>query len=623
MSSSFFGLTIAYSGLNAAQASINTTANNISNVQTEGYSRQETNLSAATCLRAYQKFGTTSTGVNVDSVKQVRDTYYDTKYWANNTNKGYYEKKYYYMQQIENYYSDGTFSTNSSAGFSTIYAKMFNALDTLKTRAMDTAARNEFISDAQELATYFNATAQSLDDLQSSINDEIKTTVDDINSVATKIAVLNKQINIIELEGGYANELRDQRNLLVDHLSEIVPVEVKERQIENSNYSDQYTGATYYTVKINGQLLVDNYEFETLACKSRDERYNQGDIEGLYDIVWSDTGADFDPTATNMGGTLKAMFEVRDGNNAKNLSGTVIATSSNSITIKNPSITDIDEVNIPESGTIFVNNTKYTYSSFECTTDENGNITDYTFSINKALTTEDERKLAGKNLEVGTSVNYMGIAYYQNQMNTFLRSFTEAFNSIETQGVDLNGNDAGSFFTGKYAFAGTEYTLDDDIKNTVDPNTGDVTPGGAFNSDGNTYYKLTAKNVKVSDNLLKHPENFSTTLDITNGKDAYDIVEKLLELQSKTVVFRGGGGDTFLQNIYADVTVDTQECKIFSDNYTNIGVTIDNQRLSVSGVDEDDEALDLIKFQNSYNLASKCISVLAEMYDQLILNTGV
>lgn len=74
---------------------------------------------------------------------------------------------------------------------------------------------------------------------------------------------------------------------------------------------------------------------------------------------------------------------------------------------------------------------------------------------------------------------------------------------------------------------------------------------------------------------------------------------------------------------YADVTVDTQECKIFSDNYTNIGVTIDNQRLSVSGVDEDDEALDLIKFQNSYNLASKCISVLAEMYDQLILNTGV
>ena len=78
-----------------------------------------------------------------------------------------------------------------------------------------------------------------------------------------------------------------------------------------------------------------------------------------------------------------------------------------------------------------------------------------------------------------------------------------------------------------------------------------------------------------------------------------------------------------MQCIYADITVDTQECEIFTDNYTNISTTIDNQRQSVSGVDEDEEALDLIKFQNAYNLSSKCISVLSEMYDQLILRTGV
>lgn len=73
----------------------------------------------------------------------------------------------------------------------------------------------------------------------------------------------------------------------------------------------------------------------------------------------------------------------------------------------------------------------------------------------------------------------------------------------------------------------------------------------------------------------------------------------------------------------ADVTVDTQECDVFTDNYISISTTINNQRMSVSGVDEDEEALDLMKFQNAYNLASKCISVLADMYDQLILNTGV
>ena len=88
-------------------------------------------------------------------------------------------------------------------------------------------------------------------------------------------------------------------------------------------------------------------------------------------------------------------------------------------------------------------------------------------------------------------------------------------------------------------------------------------------------------------------------------------------------MFRGGGGDAFLQCIYADITVDAQECDIFTTNFTNIQSSISQQRMSVSGVDEDDEALDLIKFQNAYNLASKCISVFSEIYDRLILNTGV
>ena len=57
--------------------------------------------------------------------------------------------------------------------------------------------------------------------------------------------------------------------------------------------------------------------------------------------------------------------------------------------------------------------------------------------------------------------------------------------------------------------------------------------------------------------------------------------------------------------------------------FTNIEKTIGNQRTSISGVDEDEEALDLMKFQNAYNLASKCISTFAEIYDRLILNTGV
>ena len=79
----------------------------------------------------------------------------------------------------------------------------------------------------------------------------------------------------------------------------------------------------------------------------------------------------------------------------------------------------------------------------------------------------------------------------------------------------------------------------------------------------------------------------------------------------------------FLECMIADISVDTQESEIFYENYSNVSYTIDSQRMSVSGVDEDEEALDLIKFQNAYNLSSKMISVMAQIYDRLILETGV
>jgi flagellar hook-associated protein 1 FlgK len=73
----------------------------------------------------------------------------------------------------------------------------------------------------------------------------------------------------------------------------------------------------------------------------------------------------------------------------------------------------------------------------------------------------------------------------------------------------------------------------------------------------------------------------------------------------------------------SDISVDTQKATIFQKNYSNISNAIDKQRMSISGVDNDEEALDLVKFQNAYNLSSKMVSVLAEIYDKLINETGV
>ena len=227
MPSTFFGLTVAGSALSAFQASVNTTANNISNVNTKGYSRQQAILEAADALRTNMRYGTVGTGVNVVAIKQVRDEYYDVKYWESNADRCLYETRLYYSQQIEDYVLDD----DNMKGFSQILNEMFDALDTLKTSAGDTDKRQQFVSKSQNLVNFFSGISTGFSKIQDACNQEIKTQVTNINSIAKKIASLNKQINIIELQGGYANELRDQRALLIDELSGIVSVECKEFQL--------------------------------------------------------------------------------------------------------------------------------------------------------------------------------------------------------------------------------------------------------------------------------------------------------------------------------------------------------------------------------------------------------
>lgn len=157
MPSTFFGLTIASSGLSAYQVALNTSANNISNVQTKGYSKQQANRVASESIRAYAKYGSMGTGVTTESVKQLRNQYYDNKYWYNQSSVGLYETKLNYLKQIENYFIDD----DSSKGFSTILNTMFNDLDTLKNNAGDVNTRQQFIGSARTLQHSLTALLRS------------------------------------------------------------------------------------------------------------------------------------------------------------------------------------------------------------------------------------------------------------------------------------------------------------------------------------------------------------------------------------------------------------------------------------------------------------------------------
>ena len=150
MANTFFGLSIGQSGIYAANIALNTTAHNMSNEQTEGYSRQQVRQTATRALSVSQKYGMVGTGVTVTDIEQVRDSYYDYKYWNNNAKVGEYTTLEYHSLKIEDYFNEMI-----TEGFTTEYTNFFNSLYTLKDDSTSLAARNSVIGYAENIMEYF------------------------------------------------------------------------------------------------------------------------------------------------------------------------------------------------------------------------------------------------------------------------------------------------------------------------------------------------------------------------------------------------------------------------------------------------------------------------------------
>ena len=639
MPSQFFGLNIAYTGLLASNAAMNTTSNNIANVQTEGYSRQQVTQQASNALRVFQTYGCAGAGVETLAIERVRDEFYDGRFWDNNAQLGEYDMKQYYMQQLETYFNDD----GKSTGFKTIFNQlMVTGMQALLKDPSSDTAKSQFVGYAGALTEYFNGMAGNLEKVQKDINQEIKLKVDEINSIAGEVATLNKQINTIELTGVKANELRDRRALLIDELSKIVDVQVKETPIIDANNENRETGANRYMVKIaGGQMLVDGSDYNGLECVARTsyEKVNQTDIDGLYEVYWAD-GQKFNLYNASMGGDLAGLIQMRDGNNGENFTGQVTATGTtttadgkthDTVTVKvtKAYLQDLNKCNLSDQGGILdLGNQEFYYDSWEytCEYDANG-VATYTYTFTLSDSEKNPRSITndrvGKKAEIGTNLSYQGIPYYMNQMNEWIRTFSQKFNDILTSGYSGNGDPGVKMFTGNKATGGEQFLLDDAAKRYDKQKKAGSKVTVKVNDD--SYYRLTAKNFDILEAIEQDPSLMANRKDAADGVEQNDLLNDLKNLATdKTKMsFRGCNASEFLQCILSDVALNASRANTFYASFKDISATIDNQRISISGVDEDEEAVNLVKYKNGYNLASKMIQTLTEIYDRLILETGV
>lgn len=592
MPSTFFGLDIGTSGLYTYQAALNTTAHNASNAETEGYSRQIMNQTAATPISIHSTYGMVGTGVVANSITQERNEYYDVKYRNNNSVFGSYSTKESYMLQIENYFNE----LNNNGLLANI--NNFNAsLQELSKDTTSNAVRTQISQYADSITQYVKQIAGNLGSLQKDCNDEIKISCQRINSLAEQIATLTKQINTVEVRGQNANDLRDARNLLVDELSEFANISVKESKVEGG------TGRTTYTVKLNGQTLVDTTEYNTLQVVPREVKNSVNDIDGLYELEWS-TGQSMDLSSKTLGGKLQALFELRDGNNQVNFRGSTTDVTGNVATVTNTNINSEMLLNIPASGSITIGNHAIKYSSFDIEVGADGSYT-YKFNLEGTV---DAASLTGMRAVIGDSIDYKGIPYYMAQLNEYVRTISKNMNDIHNTGTNLNGETGLDFFTGVRASDAMEYPLHKATETIT---------------TANSYYNITASNFSVNSKIKNDPKAIATTSDLNSGVESKDVLTAMINCMNDKSMFKEGSPSSYIQALISDIGVDTDKAASFATSQTNILKAVDNQRLSVSGVDVDEEAMNLVRFQNAYNLSAKVISIMDEIYDKLINYMGV
>lgn len=291
MSSTFSGLSTALSGLQTQQKALETTGHNIANADTEGYSRQQVVQTASSPYASVGIYtgtavGQTGTGVEVDAIERITDQFINAQINEETQDQAYWEKMLEGLSQIESIFNE---STSSESGLDDALNDFYEALQDLSSDPEDTAVRKTVQERAEMVADVFSSICENLLEYQSSLNEDISTTVDEINSLSSRIAALNEEIVSVENSGQNANDLRDKRDQLLTELNSYVDV----KSSEDSQGNLQIT--------LDGNLLVSKDISYDLTVESTGQNQSE--------VIYSQTGKAVAVDSGSLGAVLELCDE--------------------------------------------------------------------------------------------------------------------------------------------------------------------------------------------------------------------------------------------------------------------------------------------------------------------------
>lgn len=556
-------LSNALSGLFASRAGLSTASNNISNANTEGYSRQTANFAQLGSL----PYGSTFIGLGVSTSKVSRgfaDLQNQEIARTTATTEGL-KATQSQLVRVD------TLIAASGTGLNDSFADFFGAAQDLSVRPTDIVARNSFLSRAQNLVSRFN----SLDGVLNSVRDEstssIKDSVGLVNQLSAEIASLNQKIQATEKNGPGSgdNALLDQRDLAVSKLSEQVEIN---RVIQDDG--------KYAVFMKNGQPLVtDGASYELQARQSPSDE-TEVEIGVNARIGATEDFVPFTKTALGsgrLGGLIDAQQKVAGYKNDLGLLSVRFSEEANKITTSG---FDVDGNPGKPLFTFFGSNTGVNgyskVSSGEFNSDKNASLT---------VTSTNSPTATGKEFEIYKDA---GVLYIREK-----GSFTKG-----DPVTDLGGGnyDAASNF---------QFSLSGSI------------------ADGDSFvvapYKSGAENLRMN---ITDPYDVVTS-NVAGVAGDNGAIANITDLQSKVTMFTGtpARGASFVDAFSQLVNKVGDDKRLVDTNLQTQSSLLDrlnSEKDQVVGVNMDEEAASLIKFQQSYQAASQVLSVEKKLFEGFI-----
>jgi len=626
------------SGLTAFRTVLDTTSHNIANVATAGYSRQRVELDATTPQIAGA--GYVGTGVNATDVNRLYDAFLSAQFRSSQTASAELDTYLGFASQI-----DGALA-NENIGLNSALQDFFNAVQGVADDPTSIPARQVMLTEGGVLENRFATLDQLFSDLGTQVRGSLQDNINEINTLSDNIATLNQQIKVAlsNANGNVPNDLLDQRDKLIDDLSALVNVKTNEQE----------DGAVNVFIG-NGQSLVLGERHNTLALQP--SQFDPSSVDIVFQQPGGNTIVTQFMTGGEMGGTLRFKEEVLDeavhslGQIAIGLSFSINAQHANGIDLdgqqglnffSTPTLSQIDLVNNGGSLTTNVfDPSTINNSDYEVTTDGGNNYTITRLSDNTVLATG---LIAGTTLEqldgltfdlTGVSANesYRVISPTRYSAENFSlalsdpRDIAVALPVVSEQaasntGTGGLGNMSINGLSASNLPSNVVLSYDDTLKQyTVSNATGGPLAYDSASNSGQSYTVNVAGFGDISFTLTGQPDQGDTISLIDNAGGIGDNrnAHALANIQTS---FTLSGGTASFQDVYgqliADVGRRTQAAEVNSAAQNGLLTQMIASKEAVSGVNLDEEAANLIRFQQAYQAASQVVLTSRTIFDTLL-----